>query len=51
MWSAKTFVQTRSGTGKTNALRQNLLLFRTLDEDLYRCTQARLRTFPLLVGD
>ena len=43
---AKTFEQTRSGTGKTHALGQDLPRIRALDGGLYRCPQARLRTLP-----
>ena len=43
---AKTFGQTRSGTGKTHALGQDLPRIRALDSGLYCCPQARLRTLP-----
>jgi hypothetical protein len=46
----KTFEQTRSGTGKTHALGQNLPRIRALDGGLYRCPQARLRTLPVGLG-
>src|ERR1051326_2505326 len=46
----KTFEQTRSGTGKTHALGQNLPRIRALDGGLYRCPQARLRTLPGSLG-
>jgi hypothetical protein len=43
---AKTFGQTRSGTGNSHALGQHLPRIRTLDINLYCCPQARLRTLP-----
>ena len=43
---AKTFEQTRSGTGKTHALGQDLPRIRALDDCLSCCSQARLRTLP-----
>jgi hypothetical protein len=48
---SKTFEQTRSGTGHTPALGQDLPRIRTLDECLSRCPQARLRTLPDLLGE
>ena len=46
----KTFRQTRSGTGNTHALGQVLPRIRALDDNLYRCPQARLRTLPEILG-
>ena len=46
----KTFGQTRSGTGNTHALGQDLPRIRALDGCLYCCTQARLRTLPEVLG-
>jgi hypothetical protein len=43
---APTFGQTRSGSGETRALGQDLPRFRTLNGSLVCCPQARLRTFP-----
>ena len=48
--SAKTFGQTRSGTGNTHALGQDLPRIRALDGCLYCCPQARLRTLPEVLG-
>ena len=47
---AKTFGQTRSGTGNTHALGQDLPRIRALDGGLYCCPQARLRTLPEVLG-
>jgi hypothetical protein len=47
---AKTFRQTRSGTGNTHALGQDLPRIRTLDDGLSCCPQARLRTLPEVLG-
>src|SRR2546421_2046908 len=47
---SRTLRQTRSGAGDAHASGQPLPLFRTLSESLHRCPQARLRTFPLVVG-
>ena len=49
--AAKTFGQTRSGTGHTHALGQDLPRIRTLDGCLYCCSRARLRTLPGSLGD
>jgi len=46
----KTFEQTRSGTGNTHALGQDLPRIRTLDGGLSCCPQARLRTLPEILG-
>ena len=46
----KTFEQTRSGTGNTHALGQDLPRIRALDGGLSCCPQARLRTFPGSLG-
>src|SRR5258708_28631336 len=43
---ASTFGQTRSGTGDTHALGQDLPLIRAFFDSLVCCPQARLRTFP-----
>ena len=47
----KTSGQTRSGSGDTKALGQNLPRIRTLLDILYCCPQALLRTFPGLLGN
>ena len=47
---AKTLGQTRSGTGHTHALGQVLPRIRALDDNLYCCPQARLRTLPEILG-
>ena len=47
----KTFEQTRSGTGNTHALGQNLPRIRALDDCLSCCPQARLRTLPEILGN
>ena len=46
----KTLGQTRSGTGNTHALGQDLPRIRALDGCLSCCPQARLRTLPDLLG-
>ena len=43
---ARTFGQTRSGTGDAHASGHDLPLIRALDGSLVCCQQARLRTFP-----
>src|SRR2546421_3456237 len=43
---APTFGQTRSGSGDTKALGQDLPRIRAFFESLVCCPQARLRTFP-----
>ena len=43
---ARTFGQTRSGTGDAHASGHDLPLFRALGGSLVCCPQARLRTFP-----
>ena len=48
--AAKTLGQTRSGTGNTHALGQDLPRIRALDDCLYCCPQARLRTLPGSLG-
>ena len=48
--AGKTFGQTRSGTGNTHALGQDLPRIRALDGGLSCCPQARLRTFPVSLG-
>ena len=47
----KTLGQTRSGTGNTHTLGQDLPRIRTLDGCLYCCPQARLRTLPGFLGN
>ena len=47
----KTFGQTRSGTGNTHALGQDLPRIRALDGGLSCCPQARLRTLPGSLGN
>ena len=48
--SPRLICQTRSGTGNTHALGQVLPRIRALDDNLYRCPQARLRTLPEILG-
>lgn len=47
----RTLRQTRSGAGDAYTSGQDMPVFRTLLQDLYRCPQAQLRTFPLFMGD
>ncbi len=51
MVAHKTSGQTRSGSGDTKALGRNPPRIRTLLDILYRCPQARLRTFPAILGN
>jgi hypothetical protein len=51
MVAGKTSRQTRSGSGYTKALRESFPRIRTLLDILYCCLQARLRTFPLFMGN
>ena len=51
MVARKTSGQTRSGTGNTHALGESFPRIRTLLYLLYRCPQARLRTFPGGLGN
>src|SRR5215469_8468389 len=48
--STRLICQTRSGTGNTHALGQDLPRIRTLNGCLYCCPQARLRTLPEVLG-
>ena len=51
MVAHKTSGQTRSGSGDTKALGQHLPRIRTFTDILYCCPQARLRTFPAILGN